>query len=56
NPHDLAACLNRLSSDVELRRELGQAALRRSRRFTLARQAAAMRGIYDKAALAMAGR
>ncbi|RUZ05780.1 glycosyltransferase, partial [Mesorhizobium sp. M7A.F.Ca.CA.002.15.1.1] len=56
NPHDLAAGLNRLSSDAELRRELGQAAMRRSRRFTLARQAAAMRGVYDKAALAMAGR
>ncbi|RUT84711.1 MULTISPECIES: glycosyltransferase family 4 protein [unclassified Mesorhizobium] len=56
NSHDLAACLNRLSTDAELRRELGQAAMRRSRRFTLARQAAAMRGVYDKAALAMAGR
>lgn len=56
DPHDLAACLNRLSSDAELRRELGQAAIRRSRRFRLTKQTAAMRGVYDKAALAMAER
>ncbi|TIN16886.1 MAG: glycosyltransferase family 4 protein, partial [Mesorhizobium sp.] len=56
NARDLAACINRLSSDAEHRRELGQAAMRRSRRFTLARQAAAMRGVYDKAALTMAER
>ncbi|MBZ9740837.1 glycosyltransferase family 4 protein [Mesorhizobium sp. ES1-6] len=54
--HDLAACLNHLSSDAEHRRELGQAALRRSRRYTLARQAAAMRDLYEKAALAVAER
>jgi glycosyltransferase involved in cell wall biosynthesis len=56
NPYDLAACINRLSNDAEHRRELGQAAIRRSRRFALARQATAMRGVYDKAALAMAER
>ncbi|TPL86280.1 glycosyltransferase family 4 protein [Mesorhizobium sp. B2-3-13] len=55
-PHDLAACVNRLSSDAGHRRELGQAALRRSRRYTLARQAAAMRDVYEKAALAVAER
>ncbi|MBW8908932.1 MAG: glycosyltransferase family 4 protein [Mesorhizobium sp.] len=56
NPHDLAACLNHLSSDAERRRELGEAAVRRSRKFSLARQAAAIRGVYDQAALAMAER
>ncbi|WP_404926681.1 glycosyltransferase family 4 protein [Mesorhizobium sp. ORM16] len=56
DPHDLAACINRLSADAQHRRELGRAALRRSRRFSLARQATAMRDVYDKAALAMAER
>ncbi|MBZ9794372.1 glycosyltransferase family 4 protein [Mesorhizobium sp. ES1-4] len=56
DPHDLADCINRLSSNAGHRRELGRAALRRSRGFTLARQAAAMREVYEKAALAMAER
>ncbi|MER8997362.1 glycosyltransferase family 4 protein [Mesorhizobium australicum] len=56
DPHDLAACINRLSSDAGHRRELGHAALRRSRGYTLARQAAAMRDVYEKAALAVAER
>ncbi|KAA3452319.1 glycosyl transferase [Mesorhizobium sp. SARCC-RB16n] len=56
DPHDLAACINRLSSDTEHRHELGRAALRRSRRYTLGRQAAAMRDVYEKAALAAAER
>ncbi|MBZ9706825.1 glycosyltransferase family 4 protein [Mesorhizobium sp. ESP7-2] len=56
DPHDLAACINRLSSDAGHRGELGQAALRRSRRYTLARQAVAMRDVYEKAALAVAER
>ncbi|WP_214476703.1 glycosyltransferase family 4 protein [Mesorhizobium sp. dw_380] len=56
DPHDLAACINRLSSDAGHRRELGQAAIRRSRRFTLARQAAAMRDVYERASLAVAER
>jgi glycosyltransferase involved in cell wall biosynthesis len=56
DPSSLAACINRLCGDAEHRRELGRAALRRSRRYSLARQAASMRGVYDKAALAMAER
>jgi glycosyltransferase involved in cell wall biosynthesis len=52
----LASSINRLCGDAGRRRELGQAALRRSRRYSLARQAASMRGVYDKAALAMAER
>ncbi|MER8863843.1 glycosyltransferase family 4 protein [Mesorhizobium sp. M0751] len=52
DPGDLARCINSLCSDAQRRRELGEAAARRSRRFSLARQATAMRGVYDKAALA----
>lgn len=56
DPHDLAICIGRLSSDAQRRREFGEAAARRSRKFSLARQAVAMRGVYDKAASAMAER
>ncbi|RWE44466.1 MAG: glycosyltransferase [Mesorhizobium sp.] len=55
-PRQLAACIDHVSRDEQHRRELGQAAARRSREFSLARQAAAMRGVYDRAASIMAER
>jgi glycosyltransferase involved in cell wall biosynthesis len=45
----LVAILKALAGDVRLRRALGEAALSRSRLFTLARQSAAMRAAYDEA-------
>lgn len=56
DPRDLARCIDRLSCDAELRRRLGEAAARQARKFSAARQAAAMRDIYDRAALAVAER
>jgi glycosyltransferase involved in cell wall biosynthesis len=43
----LAETLDRLVSDRSGRKALGAAALRRSRRFTVSRQAQAMRAVYD---------
>jgi glycosyltransferase involved in cell wall biosynthesis len=46
----LAKTLNAACADRELRRALGEAALRRSRVFTLERQVTAMHAVYDRAA------
>lgn len=51
----LANAVNQLTQDAQLRQLLGRAALRRSRSYTLARQVAAMRGVYEKAASIHAG-
>lgn len=56
DPYELAACINLLAGNANRRRELGKAAARRSRRFSVNRQAAAMRTVYDRAALARAER
>ncbi|RWM75721.1 MULTISPECIES: glycosyltransferase family 4 protein [Mesorhizobium] len=56
DPRDLARCVDRLSDDARYRRRLGEAAARRARKFSPARQAAAMHEIYDRAALAVAER
>ncbi|TIX68429.1 MAG: glycosyltransferase family 4 protein, partial [Mesorhizobium sp.] len=45
DPRDLARCLDRLSDDAQHRRRLGGAAARRARKFSPARQAAAMHKI-----------
>jgi hypothetical protein len=58
-PHDaldLARQLDRLAADEVLRSELGGAADRRARSYTLQGQAAAMRAAYDTAAAVHAGR
>ena len=55
-PGALAEAVNRLAADEPGRRTLARAAVRRSRRFTRLRQAAAMLAIYDQAAVASAGR
>jgi glycosyltransferase involved in cell wall biosynthesis len=52
----LAAAIERLSRDERERRRLGRAAARRAERFSTARQAAAMRYIYDRAMIVAAGR
>ena len=52
DPHDaaaLAGAINELAADRILRRQLGQAARRRSELFTLQAQAAAMLGVYANA-------
>jgi glycosyltransferase involved in cell wall biosynthesis len=46
----LAEAINHLAGDIYSRRKLGTAALRRSRRYTLARQIAAIRSAHDEAA------
>lgn len=54
DPHDLAKCVDGLCCDDQHRKRLGQAAARRARRFSLAKQAAAMRDIYGRSALSVA--
>jgi glycosyltransferase involved in cell wall biosynthesis len=49
NAELLADTLNAVCSDLDLRRTLGEAALRRSRDFTPQRQASAMHAVYDRA-------
>jgi glycosyltransferase involved in cell wall biosynthesis len=56
DPHALAACIARLVRDEGLRRQLGRRAARRARKFSLRAQAGATREIYDRAAMAVAGR
>jgi glycosyltransferase involved in cell wall biosynthesis len=55
DPHALAACINGLARDADLRRQLGRRAARRARRYSLQAQSATMREIYDRAATAVAG-
>ena len=45
----LAKAIDRLSASPWMRKEFGNAALRRSRLYTLAKQASAMRSVYDRA-------
>lgn len=52
----LARCIAQLVGDADLRGQLGRRAARRARRFSLQAQAAAMRDIYDRAAMAVAER
>ncbi|OBQ96566.1 glycosyltransferase family 4 protein [Mesorhizobium sp. AA23] len=56
DPHALAGCIAHLSRDENLRRQLGRRAVRRARSFSPQAQAAAMSEIYDRAAMAVAGR
>jgi glycosyltransferase involved in cell wall biosynthesis len=51
----LANAINRLSANPCTRKELGDAAIRRSRLYTVAKQASAMRSVYDQAAAIHAG-
>jgi glycosyltransferase involved in cell wall biosynthesis len=58
-PRDAAAfanAVNQLCADGSARQELGAAALRRSRRYTMARQAAATQAAYDEATSVFARR
>ncbi|WFP75437.1 glycosyltransferase family 4 protein [Mesorhizobium sp. WSM4906] len=55
DPYALAQCISRLARDADLRRQFGRRATRRARQFSLPAQAAAMREIYDQAAMAVAG-
>ncbi|MBZ9842839.1 glycosyltransferase family 4 protein [Mesorhizobium sp. CA5] len=55
DPHALAGCIAMLSHDESLRRQFGQRAARRARKFSLSAQTARMREVYDRAATAMAG-
>jgi glycosyltransferase involved in cell wall biosynthesis len=56
DPRDLARSIDCLSYDAQHRLRLGEAAARRARKFSPARQAAAMHDIYDRATLAIAER
>jgi glycosyltransferase involved in cell wall biosynthesis len=58
-PRDAGALtdvINQLAQDTQLRRSLGEAARRRSRSYTLKRQAASMRRAYETADSVYAGR
>lgn len=55
-PDALASTLNHLAGNGGLRRELGDMALRRSRTYTLQRQAAAMGAAYEQASMIHVGR
>ncbi|MCA0032138.1 MULTISPECIES: glycosyltransferase family 4 protein [unclassified Mesorhizobium] len=55
DPHALAECIARLARDADLRRQLSRRGARRARRYSLQAQSAAMREIYDQAAMAVAG-
>ncbi|CDX45096.1 Glycosyl transferase group 1 [Mesorhizobium plurifarium] len=56
DPRALAQCISRLARDADLRRQFGRRAARRARKLSLQAQAAAMREIYDRAAMAVAER